>query len=231
MPTYVYSKPVRAARRLSGVLLTTVALTTSAIAFGSTPASAASVYSCPLADLGSPCSGPLSGVTKGDVREADGGFFFGGGNGYVRVDNSAQIDTSTFPISMSVQVKGVGVPSQAVGDYDLIRGTTGGAWRVEVVPRKKKTIAQAACFFAGPNARKLLAGGPDLKGLQNAWTTITCTNTGTSIRLYVNGNLEQSVALSTGKLSNPGGLLIGAKDTSGGDQFTGYARAVEISVP
>lgn len=204
-----------------------------AVATAGAPSAQAAVvvYSCPLDSISTPCSNPLSGVTKGDVSLADGGFRFNGGVGYVRVDNSSQIETRNFPISMSVQVKGVGVPSAAVGDYDLIRGTTGGGWRIEVVARNKRTTARAACYFAGPDGKKFAIGGPNLKTLQSSWTTIKCVNTATSIQLFVNGQLEQSVAVSTGPIRNPGGLLIGAKDTDGGDQFSGYARDVQITVP
>jgi hypothetical protein len=210
--------------------LATVAATALGVALGATSAQAATVYGCPLSSAGNPCSNPLSGEKSGGVTAEGGGFRFSGDRAYVRVDNSRQIDTSDFPIKMSVEVKGVGVPSKEVGDYDLIRGTTGGGWRVEVVARNNRTTARAACYFAG-SKNKFAVGGPDLKKRQSAWTKITCVNTGTSIRLFVNGEKVLQVAVSTGKIENSGGLLIGAKDTDGGDQFSGYARNVQITVP
>lgn len=205
----------------------------SLVALGAAPAQAAIVYSCPLTGA-TPCSSPLSGTLHGDVQATSDGYSFNlkadRTPGYVQVSNSDQIRMTYFPITVSVQVKGVRVPSTAVGDYDVVRGTPDGNWKVEIVAKDNRTSAKAACFFKGPKGKGTAAGGLDLSQ-QKAWATISCTNTGTAIELRVNGVLSKKVTVATGSIPNPGPLLIGAKDTSGGDQFSGYAKDVQISVP
>ena len=202
-------------------------------ALGATPAQAATNYRCPLADA-APCASPLSGALQGDVHNKAQGYAFNlsgdGKPGYVRVNNSDQIDTG-FPLTVGVGVKNVGVPSKAVGDYDIVRGTPDGTWKVEVVARNNRSAAVAMCFFKGPKGKKVVAGGPDLSKRQDVWTRISCTNTGSAIELRVNGVLQARSTITTGSIANPGPLLIGAKDTTGGDQYSGYARKVLISVP
>jgi len=198
-------------------------------------AQASTPYGCPLLVLTAPCDPPLVGTVYGDVTAADGGYLFNPGGdqtpGYVQVAGSSQIPMSTFPITVTVSVKGVGVPSSAVGDYDVVRGTPGGGWRVEVLAKKRRTIAQAACFFSGTTGKTFAFGGPDLATQQAVWTTISCTDTGTAVELRVDGTLVKTVAVATGPIRNPGPMLIGAKDSNGGDQFSGYAKDVQVTVP
>jgi hypothetical protein len=200
---------------------------------GAAAASAATTYRCPLT-MGVVCDVPLSGGVHGDVLIGDGYGFNLRGNGaagYVQVDNSGTIPMGTFPISFSVEVKGVGIPSSSVGDYDVVRGTPAGNWKIEVVAKNNRTTARAACFFKGASGKATAAGGPDLNTRQGQWTTITCTDTGSAVELRVDGVLAKRVAVSTGMIPNPGPMLVGAKDTSGGDQFSGYARNVQIDIP
>jgi hypothetical protein len=197
-------------------------------------AQASTQYSCPLLVLAAPCSPPLAGTIYGDVTAADGGYLFNPSAdqtpGYVQVSGSSQIPMSSFPITVSVSVKGVGVPSSAVGDYDVVRGTPGGGWRVEVLAKKRRTIAQAACFFSGTTGKTFAFGGPDLAQQQTVWTTISCTDTGSAIELGLDGGLVKTLAVATGPIRNPGPMLLGAKDTNGDDQFSGNAKNVQVTV-
>ncbi len=218
--------------KLSAVVAALVA----SIALAPVPvAQAITAYDCQLLVLSDPCSPPLVGTATGEVTASDGGYLFNpsksGAAGYVEVTGSSQIPMNTFPITVSVEVKGVGVPSLAVGDYDVVRGTPGGGWRVEVVAKKQRTIAQAACFFNGSTGKTFAVGGPDLAKQQAVWTTVSCTNTGSAIELRVDGTLVKTVAVATGPIKNPGPMLLGAKDAIGGDQFSGYAKNVQITVP
>jgi hypothetical protein len=198
-------------------------------------AQASTQYTCSLLVLTAPCDAPLAGTAFGDVTAADGGYLFNPSAdqtpGYVEVTGSSQIPMNTFPITITVSVKGVGVPSSAVGDYDVVRGTPGGGWRVEVLAKKKRTIAQAACYFSGTTGKTFAFGGPDLAKQQTAWTTISCTDTGTAVELRVDDTLVKTVNVATGPIRNPGPMLLGAKDTNGGDQFSGYAKDVRVTVP
>jgi Concanavalin A-like lectin/glucanases superfamily len=194
------------------------------------PAHAAVSYRCPLASA-TPCASPLTGVMRGDVHNRAAGYAFNlSGDrkpGYVRVGNSHRIRID-FPFTVAVGVKRVRVPPRAVGDYDVVRGTPGGSWKVEVVARKNRSSAVAMCFFNGANGKKIVAGGPDLSRRQKVWTRIACTNTGSAVQLRINGVLVKHERIRTGPIANPGPLLIGAKNTSGGDQFSGYARNVRV---
>jgi len=210
-----------------------VAVTAAIAGTGAAAASAATTYLCPLT-TGAICDEPLSGSVHGDVLTGDGyGFNLSGSGaaGYVQVDNSGTIPMGRFPVSFSVEVKGVGIPSTSVGDYDVVRGTPAGNWKIEVVAKNSRTTARAACFFKGTNGKATAAGGPDLNTRQGQWTTITCTNTGSAVELRVDGVLVKRVTVTTGTIPNPGPMLVGAKDTSGGDQFSGYARNVHIDIP
>lgn len=217
----------------AATLWTAMGLGVAVIPVFAVTAHAAISYECPLMNNVT-CSDPLTGTVTGDATAGSDGFAFNlsgdGSGGFVTVAGSSQIDMTRFPISFTVQVKGVGVPSTAVGDYDVVRGTPSGNWKIEVVARNQRTTVRATCFFKGTQSKGMVAGTPDLTKLQSTWTTITCTNTGSAIEISVDGVVSKK-AVSTGAIPNPGPLLIGAKDTSGGDQFSGYARSVGVTVP
>jgi hypothetical protein len=193
---------------------------------------AATGYSCPLTSA-TVCSSPLSGKIVGDVQTTSDGYRFNPSGddtpGYVSVGNSNIINTGTFPIRVSVDVMGVGVPSRQVGDYDVVRGGANGTWKIEILAQKGRSIAQAGCHFKGTTGKTLLIGGPDFSKL-SGWHNITCVDDGNSVQLFVDGSMQKSTNVKTGKVANKAPLFIGAKDTHGGDQFSGYAKNVTISV-
>jgi hypothetical protein len=195
---------------------------------------ASTTYSCPMTDSGStPCQSPLQGTVHGGVTATGDGYLFDPTNqgtpGYVEVDNSSQMNLSVFPVEFSVSVQGVGHPSAAVGgDYDVVRGTPKGNWKLEVVARNNGTTARASCFFKGPTGKGAATGGPDLSAL-TGWHTITCVNSGSAITLSVDGKVMKTKSVATGAIPNPGPLLIGAKNTTGGDQYSGYAKDLVIT--
>lgn len=214
---------------LTGVIASLIAT----VGLTAPTALAAIEYVCPLSDT-IRCRPPLTGSLTGDVQSTSDGYAFNlSGDrtpGYINVAGSSKIAMNAFPITFSVQVKDVGVPSDTVGDYDVVRGTPSGNWKIEVVARTNRTIAKAACFFKGVKGKGNAVGGPDLSKV-SGWTTVTCTNTGTAVQLSVDNTVVKSVAVATGAIPNPGPLLIGAKDTTGGDQYSGYAKDVRITVP
>jgi Concanavalin A-like lectin/glucanases superfamily len=217
--------------RTAAVLGSVVASTIAGVGITAGPAQASTAYSCPLV-AGTVCVDPLAGSLHGDVSATSDGYSFDlnsdGSAGYIKVDGSSKISMTTFPVSFSVQVKGVGVPSTKVGDYDVVRGTPGGNWKIEVVARNNRTTSRALCFFKGANGKANVVGGPDLSSL-SGWTKITCTDTGSAVQLAVGGTVVNSKTVKTGSIPNPGPLLIGAKDTSGGDQYSGYAKDIHIN--
>jgi hypothetical protein len=209
-----------------------------AMAAGPVDASGTLLYSCPLTDSSgtSPCTTPSGGTMQGDVTPSSNGYLFNpsgsGAFGYVALTKPSQANLTT-PLTMSVQVEGVGVPSTTVGDYDVVRGTPKGNWKIEALARNSRTTARASCFFKGLSGKGAATGGPDLSKLVG-WHTITCTDTGSAIKLTVSGSdittSTKTKSISTGAIPNAGQLLIGAKNTSGGDQFSGSAKDVTVTV-
>ncbi len=219
----------RTAVALTGLLGSAIA----GVSLGASPAQASVAYGCPLSSA-TLCTNPLTGSLHGDAKATSDGYAFDlnsdASPGYITVDGTSNIFSNGFPIQFSVEVKGVGVPSAGVGDYDVVRGTPGGNWKIEIVARNNRTTASALCFFKGNNGKANVVGGPDLSN-SSGWTKITCTNTGSAVQLSVGTTMVKSVAVKTGSIPNSGPMLIGAKDTSGGDQYSGYARNVSITVP
>jgi hypothetical protein len=213
---------------------TVALLSTAAVTDLSGEAVAASSYACPLSDPsgGAPCQSPLVGTVHGDVTPSSDGYLFNPSGdatpGYVEVDNSNIIDTSGFPLQVSVEVMGIKPPSSTVGDYDVVRGTPSGTWKIEIMARNNRTTARAACHFKGTTGKTLLVGGPNLSG-STGWHTITCVDDGKQVQLSVDGTPVKSTSVATGPVANNPPLLIGAKNTTGGDQFSGWARNVTVS--
>ena len=84
----------------------------------------------------------------------------------------------------------------------------------------------AYCEFRGSSGLGTLTGSRNLA--DNAWHTITCARTSTTVRLTVDG-ITKSRTVSTGTISNSSTLYIGAKDGGGADQYTGYMDSVTVS--
>src|SRR6266516_8209779 len=113
-------------RTITATFASVVASVAAVLGLGGLSAQAATTYGCPLSGS-TVCTSPLAGTVHGDVTVTGDGYGFNlsgnGTPGYVAVDNSNQISMGSFPVSFSAQVKGVGVPSSQVGDYDVVRGT------------------------------------------------------------------------------------------------------------
>ena len=147
----------------------------------------------------------------------------------VTVNDSPSLKPGTADFSVTVHVRFDVAPSAAVGDYDLIRKgvttTSGGEWKIEIFPGNN-LASPAFCLFkdtAGKVAN--LRGTKNLA--DNAWHTITCAKTASSIKLTVDG-ATQTKAASLGSISNNADLSIGQK-LGGGDQYVGDMDEVRIT--
>src|SRR6476620_299716 len=131
-------------------------------------------------------SGPhhLTGTLKGGVKTTGSTLAFTG-SGVVTATGSSALALGAQPFTMEARLRFSKVPSATVGDYDILRGTPGGGWRLEIVARKKRTIAVAACGYAGSKAKLLLTGGPHLA--DGAWHVVRCVKTDTSVSVVVDG--------------------------------------------
>jgi hypothetical protein len=171
-------------------------------------------------------SGNLTNVETGVPGFQGSGYHFNGTSSKVVVPSSGSFGIGNANFSFTVHVKFSKVPSKAVGDYDLLRGTPGGAYKLEIVARKSRTIGVANCFFNGSGGKTVLTAGPDLA--DNAWHTLRCEKTASAVRLVVDGQTF-SKSVTIGSISNASPLSLGAK-SGGGDWYDGLMDEVSISV-
>jgi len=173
-------------------------------------------------------SGPshLTGTLKGGVK-ATGSTLSFGGNGVVTATGSKALALGSQPFTMETRLRFSKVPSATVGDYDILRGTPGGGWRLEIVARKKRTIAVAACGYAGSKGKVLLTGGPHLA--DGAWHVVRCVKDDSSVTLTVDGVVVAKRTVTIGSVTTKDPLAMGAKPT-GEDPYTGELDYVRVSV-
>src|SRR6266536_5564678 len=103
-----------------------------------------------LTDVRTGVAGGVSGTAYG----------FNGHSSKAVVPSSGGFSIGSSNLAFTVHVKFANVPSTTVGDYDLLRGTPGGAYRLEIVARKDRTMGVASCFFSGSAGRAVLTAGP-----------------------------------------------------------------------
>ncbi len=132
-------------------------------------------------------------------------------------------------ITLTLHAKFTQPPDAAVGDYDLIRkglsSTSGGEYKMEVLPRKNYTKAKAFCYFKD-STKKVgkIINGPNLA--DGRWHTLSCTKTSEGVELSVDGTTYTNQVL-LGSISNSAPLTIGAK-TGGADWYSGEMDEVSV---
>jgi hypothetical protein len=173
-------------------------------------------------------SGPhhLTGTLKGGVTTTGSTLSFSG-SGVVTATGSSALALGSQPFTMESRLRFTKVPSTTVGDYDILRGTPGGGWRLEIVARKNRTIAVAACGYGGSKASLVLSGGPNLAN--GAWHVARCVKTDTTVTLLVDGAVAAQRSIAIGSVTNKDPLSMGAKPT-GADPYTGELDYVRIWV-
>jgi len=179
-----------------------------------------------MADSASNHPGNLTNVQSGVAGFQGNAYRFNGNSSKVVVPSSGGFGIGNADFSFTVHVNFSNVPSQAVGDYDLLRGTPGGAYKLEIVARKSRSIAEASCFFHGTAAKTVLTAGPNLA--DNSWHTLRCEKTASAVHLVVDGQTFTK-AVTIGSISNASPLSLGAK-SGGGDWYDGLMDEVSISV-
>jgi hypothetical protein len=142
---------------------------------------------------------------------------------YVRVSSATELNPGSSAYAFTVHLRFTSRPSASVEDYDILRKglstTSGGSFKMEILSSGK-----AYCNFRG-SKEVSLSNGPNLAN--DAWHTVTCRRTSSSVQLVVDGT-TYTASGSTGTISNSDALYMGAKDTAGNDQFTG--RLDEVSI-
>jgi hypothetical protein len=224
----------RRAGRWTGAAALTAVLSLALLALTESPAGAATrVAAWNMDDTGSTMSdatarghtGTLHHVAAQQPGLSGKAFGFSGTPSYVTVPASGDFTpgSGTFRIQLSVRFNSR--PSASVVDYDLLRmglsSTSGGDYKIEILQN-----GRAFCLFRGSSGTVSVTGGPVLA--DSKWHTLVCSRTATSVVLTVDGT-SFSAAGRTGSITSSTTLLIGAKDSSGADQYTGLMDAVSIS--
>jgi hypothetical protein len=152
-------------------------------------------------------------------------FGFSGKPSYVTVPSSGDFSPGTGNFKVTMSVRFGAVPSAAVADYDLLRrglsSTSGGSYKVEILRN-----GRAFCDYRGSSGEVKVSNGPNLA--DNRWHQITCARVGDSVVLTVDG-ASWSAGGRIGSIANSATLYIGAKDSSGNDQYTGLMDSVSVS--
>jgi hypothetical protein len=153
------------------------------------------------------------------------GYGFTSTPSYVTVPSSGDFSPGTGNFKFSVNVRFGAVPTTAVGDFDLLRrglaSTPGGSYKMEIL-----RSGRAFCDYRGSSGELSVTNGPNLA--DNRWHKITCARSGNSVVLTVDAT-SWSRSGSLGSITNSERLYIGARDTSGGDQYRGLMDSVSVS--
>jgi hypothetical protein len=172
--------------------------------------------------------GSLQNVETGVPGFQNTGYRFNGSSSVAVVPAAAAFNPGDADFSFVVHVNFTTVPSATVVDYDLLRGPTQGAYKMEIVARNQRTKAKALCFFQGSGGKASLVAGPNLA--DGRWHTLECRKTASTIQLLVDGAVFTKAA-SVGTLTNTGPVSLGAKSyRGGGDWYQGLMDEVSISI-
>jgi hypothetical protein len=162
------------------------------------------------------------GTVVGGVVRTGTGYNFDGSTGYVSVPNSTSLNPGSAPITLTAKISLDGNPTPSGADYDLIRkglaGTKGGDYKLEIL-----STGQALCRFHGTNAAVIRGGS----NLGTGSHLLKCVDSGSSVKLIVDGVIKATAAVAVGPISNTSSVILGAKP---GDDFTnGFVDYITIT--
>jgi Concanavalin A-like lectin/glucanases superfamily len=153
-----------------------------------------------------------NGTVFGGVTRTGTGYDFDGSTGYVSIPNSSTLNPGSAPITLTAKFTLDGNPTPSGADYDIIRkglaGTKGGDYKLEVL-----STGQALCRFHGA-AAGVVRGGTNLG---TGTHLLKCVDSGSSVKLIVDGVTKATAAVTVGPISNASSVILGAKP---GDDFT-----------
>jgi hypothetical protein len=159
------------------------------------------------------------------------GYHFDGSSSLATVPSSESLNPGGANITLKLAAKFTKPPDAAVLDYDLIRkglsSTSGGEYKMEILPRKNYTKAKAFCYFKDTSKKVgKIINGPNLA--DGTWHTLSCTKTSQGVQLSVDGKTYTNPVV-LGSISNSAPLTIGAK-TGGGDWYSGEMDQVSVDI-
>ena len=170
-------------------------------------------------------NGKMTNVAVSQPGYSGNAFGFLSTPSYVTVPSATDLNPGTSAFGVTLHVRFSIRPSSSVGDYDLLRKglstTSGGSYKVEILGG-----GNAFCNYRGSSGSGSVSSGSNLAN--NAWHTITCARTSTSVRLTVDGT-TYSRNVSTGTISNTSTVYLAAKNGGGEDQYRGLMDLVSVS--
>jgi Concanavalin A-like lectin/glucanases superfamily len=156
-------------------------------------------------------------------------YSFQGGPALVDVPDDPTLDPGTAPITLTVHANFTTPPAT---DYDLIRKglstTAGGDYKMEIVVVNGQ--ARVLCLFRGSAKVQKQSSSKTPVLTNGSWHTLQCVKTDSSVEVFVDGKSYGKKTGTTGSIANSDHLLIGAKTTTGGDQYEGLMDEVQIDV-
>ena len=170
-------------------------------------------------------TGTLHHVAVGRSGISGSGYGFSGKPSYVTVPSSGDFSPGSGNFKITLAVRFPALPSSSVADFDLLRrglsSTAGGSYKLEIL-----RSGRAFCDYRGSSGEVTVTGTQNLAN--NKWHTISCARVGNSAVLTVDG-ASVSRSGSIGSITGSSTLYIGAKDSSGNDQYSGLMDAVSIT--
>jgi hypothetical protein len=162
-------------------------------------------------------NGAINGPTYASGL-ANTGLKFDGINDYVEVPNSPQLNTQQFSVMAFVKldklptvndytVGGLAHPNQmlvSMGTNDLVSGYFGLS-----ICRDPPSATPVFQFYLCDNSQHYIARST-INPTTAAWYHIAGTYDGTTLKLYINGNLEAQKTISITRTSNSGNIQFGA---------------------
>lgn len=158
------------------------------------------------------------------------GYHYNGTTSGVDVPHSTSLNPGTAPITITASVRVAVVPG-AGGSYDLVRkgfsSTSGGEYKMEILPNASRTAATAFCLFK--DGAKVIGKVRSAKNLADgAWHTVSCVRAAGSVTLVVDG-VSKTAARTLGSISNTASASVGYK-SGGGDVHNGDLDETSVSV-
>jgi hypothetical protein len=170
--------------------------------------------------------------------EVSGGALRFDGHGRVLVPHDDALNPYDQPFTVSVEARTNAVPTDEIGDFDLVRKGVAADkryWKLELFPNLANTKAFAFCQMRGRNASLGKLVGTRLKWTganlaDGSWHTIACEKTAAQVTLSVDGVVRVTKNVSVGTVNNTKALSMGAKAEVFQDMFQGDLDDVSYSI-
>ena len=158
---------------------------------------------------------------------AGGAYRFNGTTSYVDVPDASDLDPGPGDFAYSAWINTTKVPPANTSDI-MRKGlstTPGGDYKMELFP--VNGAARARCVIRGSAGQATAGGGNNLQ--DGRWHQITCTRTGNTLSLAIDGTTVKSTTATIGTITNSAGVVIGAKSAEQ-DYYSGLIDDVRVTL-